>query len=350
MTKPKFSVAICTYNGCGFIWEQLESIVNQTYPPSEIVICDDCSTDNTCEIVETFSAEHPNLVRLYKNPQNIGRNKNFEQAIGLCTGDIIALSDQDDVFLPHKFESIARVFASDRTYGLVFSNATIVKGDLSVVSESLFSEIWPPFSERRRKQFNYDAFKAIIRNRPALGCSIAFRKELIRFLLPIPAEFSHDAWIMLLSSLFSRIRFTNESLVLYRQHDTNIAGVQKGIVGKLRKRIAGRSAEDFHDEVSLELACWETLWTRIEMLSMGSMQLPQVSCENAQLIKDKVDYLRQRKRISERQTCFMTRVAIMIRLLLSGKYFLFEQGIYSLFRDAVVTFLRIKDCAFHANH
>lgn len=341
MSKPRTSIAMCTYNGSRFISDQLESILGQTLRPFEIVICDDCSTDNTCEIVESFMDEHPGLVRLFKNSKNLGRNENFEQAIALCRGDIIALSDQDDVFVSTRLEAICSEFSDDISCGLVFSDAIVANEDLSIMSDSLFAEIWPPFSERRKRRFGQgDAFRAIIRNRPALGCSIAFRRELTDFILPIPRQFSHDAWIMLLASLFSRINIIDEKLVLYRQHGANLAGVQKGVMNKLRRRISGKTAEDLYGEIAVEHACWEALQTRVAELCESDNQKYGVSNEHARLIDAKVNYLMERKRIAENHTAFPARLWTMARLLVRGEYFIYEQGLYSLFRDMLVTFLR----------
>lgn len=104
MAAPKLSisVAMCTYNGSAFLQEQLDSIAAQTRLPDELVICDDGSSDSTVDIVERFAHGVSFRVQLFRNPQNLGSTRNFEQAMRLCTGDLIALSDQDDVWMPEK--------------------------------------------------------------------------------------------------------------------------------------------------------------------------------------------------------------------------------------------------------
>ena len=98
---------MCTFNGAEFLPAQLESILAQTRPPDEIVVCDDASTDETTGILRSFAADS---VKLKFNQQNVGSVKNFEQAISLCTGDVIALSDQDDVWREDKLELIESAF------------------------------------------------------------------------------------------------------------------------------------------------------------------------------------------------------------------------------------------------
>src|SRR5215207_2518174 len=98
----RISIALCTYNGEQYLQQQLDSFVAQSRPPDELVVCDDRSTDRTVPIVEDFAKRAPFRVELVINETNLGSTRNFEKAIGLCTGDIIFLADQDDVWLPEK--------------------------------------------------------------------------------------------------------------------------------------------------------------------------------------------------------------------------------------------------------
>ena len=90
------SIAMTTFNGESFLKDQLESISNQTYLPDELIISDDCSSDNTIKIIENFIDRAPYEIRLIKNIKNNGFTKNFEIALNACQGDIIFLADQDD--------------------------------------------------------------------------------------------------------------------------------------------------------------------------------------------------------------------------------------------------------------
>ena len=94
----RISVAMCTYNGADFLPAQLESILAQSRKPDQIVVCDDGSTDETRALLQGFEKESPDVILLRFNKKNLGSIRNFEQAIQLCNGDIIALSDQDDVW------------------------------------------------------------------------------------------------------------------------------------------------------------------------------------------------------------------------------------------------------------
>jgi glycosyltransferase involved in cell wall biosynthesis len=117
------SVAMCTYNGSKHIKEQLESIIYQTRKPDEIIICDDCSSDNTVEIAQNLLSVSTIKSTIIRNEINLGFRKNFEKAIGLCHGDIVFLSDQDDVWLPEKIEKVANIFDNDEEVIMAFHDA-----------------------------------------------------------------------------------------------------------------------------------------------------------------------------------------------------------------------------------
>lgn len=99
----KVSVVMCTYNGAAFLREQLDTIINQTYPIYEIIVQDDGSTDETINILESYKERYP-IVKLYKNVDGRGVNTNFFSALKRATGDYIAISDQDDIWELDKIE------------------------------------------------------------------------------------------------------------------------------------------------------------------------------------------------------------------------------------------------------
>lgn len=101
--KPTVSVIMATYNGEKYLREQLDSILQQTYPVSEIIIQDDCSTDATLDIVRAYAEKYP-IIKYHENQQNMGCNANFKMAAMHATCDLVAISDQDDVWYPHKIE------------------------------------------------------------------------------------------------------------------------------------------------------------------------------------------------------------------------------------------------------
>ena len=99
------SIAMATYNGEKYLREQIDSILNQTIQDFELIVCDDCSTDTTWNILLEYQSQDKRI-KCYRNEENLGFKKNFEKAIKLCTGEYIALSDQDDIWLEEKVETM----------------------------------------------------------------------------------------------------------------------------------------------------------------------------------------------------------------------------------------------------
>ena len=106
MENVKISVVIASYNGAGFLAEQLESIRTQTMPPDELVICDDRSKDDTVQVAIDYIKEHglEDSWQVTVNEQNMGYADNFDNAARKANGDLIFFSDQDDVWNPDKIE------------------------------------------------------------------------------------------------------------------------------------------------------------------------------------------------------------------------------------------------------
>ena len=128
--KSKVSVAIAAYNGADFIAAQLDSIMSQTLPPDEIIICDDSRDDATLDIVTSEQAKYPGVIKYQHNERRLGVSKNFERAISLATGEIIFLSDQDDVWLPEKIRKLATLIRNAPCPAGAFCNSTLTDANL----------------------------------------------------------------------------------------------------------------------------------------------------------------------------------------------------------------------------
>lgn len=100
--KERVSVVMCTYNGERYLREQMDSVLAQDYPVFEIIVQDDCSTDGTWDILSSYRQKRPDLFKIFRNKRNLGFNKNFRTALQRATGDLIAISDQDDIWFPQK--------------------------------------------------------------------------------------------------------------------------------------------------------------------------------------------------------------------------------------------------------
>ncbi len=214
----KTSVAMCTYNGEKFLREQLDSILTQTLPVDEIIICDDGSTDNTVSILHEYEKKHTSVIKIYQNEKNLRSVKNFEKSISLCTNEIIFLSDQDDEWLPHKVETISLFFKNNPKIDAVATNGYGIdeKGTpLNMLS------IWDIPYHLENKGFQIDYFRMIaFSGNIATGASMAFRKNIVPEVSPFPEirGFHHDEWIALYTSASKTFTFLNEKFFKYRIH------------------------------------------------------------------------------------------------------------------------------------
>lgn len=211
----KISVAMCTYDGEKYVEEQIISILSQTIVPDEIVIFDDGSTDNTGRIIK--AVDNP-IIKFHQNKVNVGVTKNFEQAIKGCSGDIIFFSDQDDVWLPNKIETIIGAFDHHLEAYMIFTDAYLTNEKLEPFRFSLWESI----------NFDYHKFdrSMLMSHFVAAGTTMAIKKEALKFIFPFPDNMFHDAWITLILTFLGHTIFINEKLVYYRQSENQQVGVR----------------------------------------------------------------------------------------------------------------------------
>lgn len=213
------SVALCTYNGARYIQEQVESILRQTLPVDEIVICDDGSTDNTLQIVESLQTKTPTNIRIFRNETNLGICANFQKAVNLCNGDIIFLSDQDDIWLPQKTQMITEWFSKNPCKNVVFSDAYLINESGELISkDTLFERIG--FAKKYREYFDDGCELSVFYYcNHATGATMALRKQY-QFAQYCSPHILHDEVIALLSIQESSLGYISEPLVNYRIHST----------------------------------------------------------------------------------------------------------------------------------
>ena len=211
------SLAMCTYNGERFLQQLLDSLASQTRKPDEVVVCDDCSTDNTVAILKRWAENVPFKVRFIINDENLGYTKNFEKVLHYVTGDIIFLCDQDDVWLPHKIETILNVFDSNAEIGLVYHNTKVIdeSGNDLQCDEVKLRGNW------RLSDYPRQLSPNLIKHPIMSGCCMAIRSELLKKMFPVEPYMLHDVWIYLYAPAFADVYTINEPLILYRYHGNN---------------------------------------------------------------------------------------------------------------------------------
>ena len=228
MRAMRISVAMCTYNGADFLPAQLASIAEQTRPPDERIICDDASTDKTRALLESFARTSALPVSLYFSDENVGSVKNFDRAIGLCTGDVIALSDQDDVWNSDKLQRIERLFTENPGAGLVFSDADLVDRNLKALDRRLWNAVG--FDAHKQKLMRDGrSLDVLVNGWTVTGATMAFRSDHVKLALPIPTNIAmiHDGWIALTIAAVAGVAFIEQPLIKYRQHERQQIGAPK---------------------------------------------------------------------------------------------------------------------------
>lgn len=220
---PAISVAMATCDGEAYVKEQLDSITAQTLAPYEIVVCDDASSDDTMRIVQQFASRAAVPVRLHRNDERLGAAQNFARAISLCEGDLIALADQDDVWLPEKLARLSDAMAGGAAYA--FCDATLVdERGAAIDGKTLLARRFPLATIAARFEAQRE-FGLMMKRDFIYGTTMMFRASLRDALLPIAEGWSHDTWIAnALAALGYRGAAVLEPLVRYRQHGVQASG------------------------------------------------------------------------------------------------------------------------------
>jgi len=215
---------MCTYNGEKYLREQLESIAAQTRLPSELVICDDRSTDSTTEIIREFAGSAKFPVQFNLNPINLGGNakgitRNFEQASRLCTGDLIAFCDQDDVWLPQKLARMAQTMEEQPQLGGVFVDAQLIN-DQGLPKGILLSETTGMTPREHKRLMRGEILPVLLSMTKVYGCTLMVDARLLLKVLPVPSNWWFDAWVPCMVAIHSELAYIPEPLFYYRIHAT----------------------------------------------------------------------------------------------------------------------------------
>lgn len=205
---------MAAYQGEAYIAHQLRSILAQLSNDDEIIVVDDGSTDSTSSEI---SALRDRRLTLIKNTENVGVLRSFETALSRSSGDIVFLSDQDDLWLPRKVEAVMDIFTDDPSVMLVASDAIIIDEDGTKIGNSFYA---------KRGKFRAGLWSNVLIGK-FHGCTMAFRSALLQSALPFPHGklVHHDTWIGCINALIGgKTRYIPEPLVAYRRHSTNVTG------------------------------------------------------------------------------------------------------------------------------
>ncbi len=318
------SVALCTHNGERFIEEQLSSILGQSQPPTQLVISDDASKDNTIALVTATIAQwrvaHPETllsVTRINNPVALGVVANFAGAIAATEGDLVALCDQDDVWPVGRLERMIAVFDSTPQLLLLHTDATLIDASGRSTGQSLFGSLGVGDATKRAVHSGY-AYESLMKRNIVTGATTVFRRDLANAALPFPPSWVHDEWLAIVAAAVGVVDLLDEKLIEYRQHEANQIGVERlsftGKAGRMLAPGAGRNRR--------LLARAEQLAERIAGLDVSPQR---TAAAGQKLLHEQIRSGLGRRRLS--------RVLPVVRELTTGRYGKFGRGVPDAVRD-----------------
>ena len=215
---PKVSVCMPVYNGENYIAESIRSVLDQTYQDFELIISDNCSTDNTPKIIKSFNDSR---IKYIKNSENIGLVANFNQTIDLANGQYICVWAHDDIMFADNLSSKVPILDKNENVGFVHSDVQIIDADSNIFPKRLFSEARQDYIEPGIEFFRRYIMKMPIGASIFIGAVLARKKcyNCVGRFLPVLPN-TGDSEMFMRMSLFYDVACIGKPLVKYRLHDS----------------------------------------------------------------------------------------------------------------------------------
>jgi glycosyltransferase involved in cell wall biosynthesis len=215
---------MATFNGSSFIREQIDSILMQLGPVDELIVSDDASTDNTLEIVRSY---HDPRIQILTGNKFRSPTRNFEHALRSARGQILVLSDQDDIWIPGRLDLVhERLDSQIDTVSLIMMDGEIVDSAGNCLEKSIFAA----------NRSGSGILKNIYDN-TYTGCCLAFTKPLLEIALPFPHRIPmHDMWLGILAEIFGQVEFVPVKTICYRRHAANTSFIQPTVQEQILRR------------------------------------------------------------------------------------------------------------------
>ena len=228
--SPHLAILMCTFNGENFLEEQLDSIENQDYKNWILYVNDDGSKDATLDILKRYQKKWgPKKLHIRRGPQE-GFSQNFLQIIcdKKINADLYFLSDQDDVWMPHKLSHTIKKLSKldDSKPTLYCARTTYVSSDAKKILGESDLFLRPP------------SFRNAIVQSIAGGNTMAFNNPLKKIVSQFKEAdiVSHDWWLYIVNELSGgKTLYDSESTILSRQHSGSLIGANTGFIAKLRR-------------------------------------------------------------------------------------------------------------------
>lgn len=318
--SSKVSIALATCNGARYLPDLLNSILHQDYVPSELVICDDVSEDETLNILESFIQQAPFTVRVYRNKTRLGVVENFSQIISICRNEYIVLADQDDIWRADKLALIANTLTKPGCMA-VFSDANLVAEDLNPMGYTMWQRT--SFNENEQKLVKEGrAFEVLVKHRIVTGATLGFKKDLCELILPIPENWPHDAWIAMVAAANGKLWAISEPLIDYRQHEGNVTGGKK---------------KTFFEEIRAALRINRSSWYKNEIANLYELNKRLSAMSNTvqaqELLVEKISHLEARASLPMSR---WRRLSGVFREITAGRYARFSRSRGSVAIDLLI--------------
>jgi glycosyltransferase involved in cell wall biosynthesis len=314
----RISIALCTYNGIPFLAEQLESLLQQERRPDELVIADDHSDDGTSDLLETFASLAPFPVKLFTNRQRIGIAGNFQMALMKCSGEIIFLADQDDVWKSDKLRVMEDTFLHNPELQALFCNAAMTDAQLHPLGFSLWETV--RFNKAEQDQFfKGEAFQVLMKHNVVAGATLSLRRDCLSWVLPGAPGWMHDAWVSTLLAARTKIIPIPRILQSYRQHPTQQLGAAWQDWDYLKREA------DSHDS-----HYYLQLHQQLQELASRLTALGDIPPRSLNLVLEKLQHLHLRAHLP---ATFMKRISPVAMEFCSGNYNKFSLGLKSALKD-----------------
>jgi glycosyltransferase involved in cell wall biosynthesis len=208
--SPLISIVMATYNGEKYLREQVDSLLAQSYPTLEFIFVDDASSDSSAKILQEYALSD-SRIRLVTNPENQGLLATFEKGIRAAKGEMIALSDQDDVWMPEKIRLLAGAIGS---HSMIYADSALTDAAGFVTGK---------FSDRNHL-CDYSTGLHYVFGTKAMGHAMLFKREIIDIALPFPDYVGHDYILGFAAASLNGVSYFPATLVNYRQHSSNTMG------------------------------------------------------------------------------------------------------------------------------
>jgi glycosyltransferase involved in cell wall biosynthesis len=316
------SVVMAVCNGQRYLPEQLHSIGEQDLQPTELVVGDDQSDDDTLACIQAFARAHPGVaVRVERNARRLGVAANFEQTVRRARGDIVVFSDQDDIWRSDRLARLVGVLTADPDCTHVFSDGSLIDGAGVSLKGSLFGRI--DFGPDERSAFTSgEGLQVLLRRNVVTGATLAVRRTVLQAVLPFEPGWMHDYYIALMLGAVGKGVMLGEPLIRYRLH----AGQQVGVARNSWSSALAYARKQSAEHCRAEARAWQAIRPRLAAAGVDA-DAPVLA-----QIDHKVAFLMVRAAMRDTP---IKAPALITRLMLRGQYGRYSLGLKQAAVDAL---------------